>query len=55
MDDILAIKKYVVSGLNKPTEATGIQIQLKQQIVKIEITGDNYFLVTNLGSMEPIL
>ncbi|WP_422442499.1 MULTISPECIES: tRNA uracil 4-sulfurtransferase ThiI [unclassified Endozoicomonas] len=58
------VERYVGGGLNARTEAAGVKLKNPDVVVKIEIRGDRYFLVTNrgnglggypLGSMEPVL
>ncbi|WP_062266027.1 tRNA uracil 4-sulfurtransferase ThiI [Endozoicomonas arenosclerae] len=58
------VERYVGGGLNTRTEAAGVKLKNPDIVVKVEIKGDRYFLVTNrgsglggypLGSMEPVL
>ncbi|WP_257275006.1 MULTISPECIES: tRNA uracil 4-sulfurtransferase ThiI [unclassified Endozoicomonas] len=58
------VERYVGGGLNTRTEAAGVKLKNPDVVVKVEIKGDRYFLVTNrgnglggypLGSMEPVL
>ncbi|WP_252177012.1 tRNA uracil 4-sulfurtransferase ThiI [Endozoicomonas sp. 4G] len=58
------VERYVGGGLNTRTQAAGVKLKNPDVVVKVEIKGDRYFLVTNrgdglggypLGSMEPVL
>lgn len=43
------VERYVGGGLNTRTQAAGVKLKNPDVVVKVEIKGDRYFLVTNRG------